>query len=154
MWELNHKEDWAPKNWWFWTVMLEKTLEGLLDKEVKPVDRKGNQPWIFIGRTDAEAKAPILWLPDAKNQLIFKHLMPGKIEGRRRRSNRGWDSWMASPSQWFEQTLGDSENMEACCDAVHGVRKSWIELSNWTTKCSLMLIDFFFGASQYKVLES
>ena len=69
--ELDHKEGWAPKNWCFWTVVLEKTLESPLDcKEIKPVSPKGNQPWIFTGRTDAEAEAPILWLADEKSQLI------------------------------------------------------------------------------------
>ena len=73
MWELDYKESWAPKNWCFWTVVLEKTLESPLDcKEIKPVHPKGNQFWIFIGRTDAEAEAPILWPPDAKNWLITK----------------------------------------------------------------------------------
>ena len=68
MWELDHKEGWAPKNWCFWTAELEKTLENCLDsKEIKPVNPKGNQPWIFIGRTDAKAEAPILWPPDVKN---------------------------------------------------------------------------------------
>ena len=77
MWELDHKESWAPKNWCFWTVVLEKTLESSLDcKEIKPVNPKGNQPWIFIRRTDAEA--PILWLPDAKSQLIRKDPDAGK----------------------------------------------------------------------------
>ena len=73
MWELDYKESWAPKNWCFWTVVMEKTLESPLDcKEIKPVHPKGNQFWIFIGRTDAEAEAPILWPPDAKNWLITK----------------------------------------------------------------------------------
>ena len=73
MWELNHKESWAPKNWCFWTVVLEKTLESPLEsKEIKPVIPKRNQSWIFIGRTDAEAETPILWLPDAKNWFIGK----------------------------------------------------------------------------------
>ena len=68
IWELDHKEGWAPKNWCFWTVVLEKTPESSLDcKEIKIVNSKGNQPWIFIGRTDAEAKAPIIWPPDEKN---------------------------------------------------------------------------------------
>ena len=69
--ELDHKELWVPKNWWFWTVVLEKTLESPLDsKEIKPVSPKGNQPWIFIRRTDAETEAPILWPPDKKSRLI------------------------------------------------------------------------------------
>ena len=73
MWELGHKEGWVPKNWCFRTVVLEKTLESSLDsKEIKAINPKGNQPWIFIGRTDAEAETPILWLPDAKNRLVGK----------------------------------------------------------------------------------
>ena len=73
MWELEHKEGWALKNWYFWIVVLEKTLESPLDcKEIKPVSPKGNQSWIFIGRTDAEAKAPTLWPPDGKSWLIGK----------------------------------------------------------------------------------
>ena len=73
MWELDYKENWAPKNWCFWTVVLEKPLESPLDcKEIQPVHPKGNQFWIFIGRTDAEAETPILWPPDAKSWLIWK----------------------------------------------------------------------------------
>ena len=88
MWELDYKESWMLKNWCFWTVVLEKTLEGPLDcKEIQPVHPKENQSWIFIGRTDAVAETPILWPPDVKNWLIEKTLMLGKIEGRRR---SGW----------------------------------------------------------------
>ena len=79
IWELDHKEGWTPKNWCFWSVMLEKTLESPLDcKEIKPLSPKGNQFWIFIGRTDAEAEAPILWPPDVKSQLIWKDRDAGK----------------------------------------------------------------------------
>ena len=78
-WELDHKEGWVPKNWCFWTVVLEKTLEGPLDcKEIKLINPKGNQPWIFIGRTDAKTEALILWPPDAKSQLIRKDRDAGK----------------------------------------------------------------------------
>ena len=88
MWELDYKESWAPKSWCFWTVVLEKTLEHLLDcKEIKPLNPKGNQSWIIIGRTDAEAEAPVLWLPDSRNDPLEKILLLGKIEGGRR---RGW----------------------------------------------------------------
>ena len=87
MWEFDHKEVWVPKNWCFWTVVLEKILESpLACKEMKPVNPKGNQPWIFIGRTDAEA--PILGPPDAKSQLIW--MMLGKMGGKRRRGSREW----------------------------------------------------------------
>ena len=79
MWELAHKESWVQKNWFFWTVVLEKTLESPLDyKKIKPVNPKGNQPWIFIGRTDAEAEAPIVWPPDVKSRLTRKDPDAGK----------------------------------------------------------------------------
>ena len=98
MWDLDHKESWALKNWCFSTVVLEKTLESPLDcKDIKPLNPKGNQSWIFSGRTDAETEASILWPPDVKNWLLGKHLMLGKIESRRR---RGWDGWMTSPTRW------------------------------------------------------
>ena len=97
MWELDYKECWVPKNWCFWTVVLEKTLVTPLDcKEILPAHPKGNQSWIFIGRTDAETESPVLWLPDVKNWLIGKDPMLGKIEGRKKRGSRGWDGWMAS----------------------------------------------------------
>ena len=99
--ELDHKERWVPKNWCYWNVVLEKTLESSLDcKEIKPVNPKGNQSWIFVGRTDAEAEAPILWPLDGKNWFIWKTLMLGKIEGRRRRRRWGWDGWMTSLTFW------------------------------------------------------
>ena len=95
MWELNHKETWVPKKWCFWTVMLEKTLESPLDcKEIKPVKPKGNQPWIFTGRTDAEAEIPILWPPDGKKWFIGKGPDPGK-DWRNEKKGIA-DGWMAS----------------------------------------------------------
>ena len=101
MWELDYKESWAPKNWCFGTVVLEKTLQNPLDfKEIQPVHPRGDQSWVFIGRTDVEAGTPILWPSDVKNWLIWKDPDSGKIEGRRRRENRGSDGWMASPTQW------------------------------------------------------
>ena len=102
MWELDHKESWVWKNWCFWTVVLEKTLESPLDcKEIQPVHPKGNQSWIFIGRTDAEAETPILWPPAVKNWLIWKD--PDSRKDWRQGEegdDRGWDGWMASPTQW------------------------------------------------------
>ena len=90
MWELDHKKDWTPKNWCFQTVVLEKTLENLLDsKEIKPVNPKGNKPWIFIGRTDAEA--PILWSPDANSQLIGKDPDAEKDWGQEEKGMRWLD---------------------------------------------------------------
>ena len=101
MWDLDHKEGWEPKNWCFQTVVLEKTLDSLLDsKKLKPVNPKGNQPWIFTGRINAKVDAPIVWPPDVKTWLIEKTLMLGKIEGRRR-SERQRLRWLdASLTQW------------------------------------------------------
>ena len=89
------------KNWWFWTVVLEETLESPLDwKEIQPVHPKGNQPWIFIGRTDAEAETPILWLSDVKNWLIAKFWCWERLRVGGEGDDKGWDGWMASLTQW------------------------------------------------------
>ena len=120
MWELDYIKSWAPKNWCFWTVVLEKTLEIPLDcKEIQPVHCEGNQSWVFIGRTNAEAETPLLGLPDVKNWFTGKTLMLGKIEGMRRRGHRGWGGWMASPTWWtwvWETTgVGDGQRGLPCC---------------------------------------
>jgi len=119
MWKLDHKEGWAPKNWCFWTVVLEKTLESPLDcKEIKPVNPKGNQPWIFIGRTDvgrtdAEVEASILWPPDAKSLLTGKDPDAGKDWGQEDRRIRVWQRMRHK----FEQAPRDGEGRGslACC---------------------------------------
>ena len=102
MWELDHKESWAPKNWCFWTVVLEKTLQSPGDcKEIKPAHPKGNQSWIFIGRTDAHAETPILGPPDVKNWLTGKDPDAWeRLKAGGEGDDRGWDGWMASPTQW------------------------------------------------------
>ena len=137
MWELDHKEGWAPKNWWLWIVVLEKTLESPLEsKEIKPVNPKGNQPWIFIGRTDAEVEAPILFghLMQRANSLE-KTLMMGKIEGRRRREQQrmrwlnGITDLMDMSSSKLWEIVKDREAWHA---VVHGVTKSWTQLRDWT----------------------
>ena len=97
MWELNHEEGWVTKNCCFWTVVLEMILETPLDSNSKPLNLKGNQPWIFVGRTEAEA--PILWPPNGKANSLEKTLMLRKIERRKRGGDRGWDGWMASLTQ-------------------------------------------------------
>ena len=102
MWELYHKEDWVQKNWFFWTVVLEKTLESFLDcKEIQLVLPKGNQSWIFIGRTDTEAEAPILRPLDVKSQLIWKRPWCWeRLKAGGEGDDRGWDGWMASCTRW------------------------------------------------------
>ena len=121
MWELDHKEDWAPNNWCFWIVMLEKTLESPLDcKEIKPFSPKGNQPWIFIGRTGVESEDPILWPSDSKCWLTGKDLDAGKDWGQKEKGAME-DEMVRQHHQLsgheFEQTLGDSEGQRllVCC---------------------------------------
>ena len=101
-WEMDYKESWAPKNWCFWTVVLEKTLESPLDcKEIQPVHPEGDKSWVFIGRTDAEAETPMLWPLDAKNWLPEKTLMLEKTKAGGEGDDRGWNGWMASSTQWM-----------------------------------------------------
>ena len=136
MWELDHKESWMPKNWCFWTVVLRKTLESPLDcKEIQPVYPKGNQSWIFIGRTDAEAEGPVLWPPDAKNWLIGKDPDAGKDwrqeeKGTTEDEMVGWHHQLDGHE--FEQAagVGDGQRSLACCS--HGVAKIWTWLNDWT----------------------
>ena len=121
VWELDHKEGWMLKNWCFWAVMLEKTLDSPLGcKEIKPVNPKGNQSWIFTRGTDAEAEAPILWPPDAKSRLIRKDSDAGKEwrqehKGMTEDEMVGWHHWLNGHE--FEQILGDGEGQGslACC---------------------------------------
>ena len=119
MWELDYKEGWALKNWCFQIVVVEKTLESPLDcKEIQPVNSKGNQPWILIGRTDAEVEALILWPPDAKSWLIGKDLMLGNIEGKRR---RGWQKmiWFYSITNSMDMNLSNLQEIVKDREARH-----------------------------------
>ena len=100
MWELEYKESWAPKNLCFWTVVLEKTLESFLDcKEIQPVHPKGNQSWIFIGKTYVEAETSILWSPEELTPLKRPWFWE-RLKARGEGDDRGWEGWMASPTLW------------------------------------------------------
>ena len=155
MWELDHKESWAQKNWCVWTVVLEKTLESPLDcKEIQPVHSEGDQSWVFIGRTDAEAETPILWPPDAKSRLIWKDPFAfERLSTGGEGDYRGWDGWMASPPQWT-WVLVDSRSWwwtgrtgVLWFMGSQRVRYDWVTELNWTeiifrhcTKCIICLI--------------
>ena len=136
MWELDFKESWALKNWCFWTVVLEKTLESPLDcKEIQPVHPKGDQSWVFIGRTDFEAATPILWPPDVKSWLIGKDPDAGKDQGQEEKGTTedelvGWHHRLNGHGlSGLQELVMDREAWRA---ADHGVTKSWAWLSDWT----------------------
>ena len=135
--ELGHKESWEMKNWCFWTVVLEKTLESPWDsKEIQPVNPKGNQPWIFIERTDAEAETPILWPPDVKNWLTGKDPDAGKDwrqeeKGMTEDVMVGWHHQLNGYE--FEQALqiGDGQGSLACCSPWTHKESDTTEWLNW-----------------------
>ena len=130
-----HKAGWVPKNWCFWTVVLEKTLQSPLDCKIKPINSKRNQPWLVTGRANAEA--PILWPLDVKSQVIGKDLMLGKMEGKRRKWHKRWNGQIASLTQWIWIWTNSGRQWRTgepgMLHAVHGVTKSRTQLSNWTT---------------------
>ena len=135
--ELDCEEGWAPKNWCFWTVVLEKTLESPLDcKEIQPVHPKGDQSWVFIGRTDVEeVETPILWPHDAESWLIWKDPDAGKDWGQEEKGTTEDEMvrWLhqldGHESEW---TPGVGDGQEAWCAVIHGVAKSWTQLSDLT----------------------
>ena len=138
MWELDYKESWAPKNWCFWTVVLEKTLENPFDcKEIQPVHPKGDQSWIFIGRTDVEAETPILWPPDVKIWLIWKDPDAGndwrqEEKGKREDEMIGWHHWLNGHEFEYTPRVGDGQEGLVCCSPWGGKESDATEWLNWT----------------------
>ena len=141
MWELNYKERWAPKKWCFWNVVLEKTLESPLDcKESQPVNLKGNQCWIFIGRTDVKAETTILWLPDVTNWLTGKNSDARKNGGQEEKGAIqdemvGWHHWLDGHDFELTPGVGLQGSLE-CCIPSHHKESDTTEWPNWTNPLS------------------
>ena len=137
MWELDYKESWVLKNWCFWTVVLENTLESLLDcKEIQPVHPKGDLSWVLIGKTDAEAETPILWLPDAKNWLIWIDPDAGKDWRQEEKGTTedevvGWHHWLNGHEFESIPGIGDGQGGLACCSPWGNKELDMTERLNW-----------------------
>ena len=138
MWELDCEESWVLKNWCFWTVVLEKTLESPLDcKEIQPVHQKGDQSWVFIRRTDVEAETPILWPPDAKSWLIWKDPDAGKDWGQEEKGTTedemvGWYHHLNGHGFGWTAGVGDGQGGLGCCSSWSHKESDTTELLNWT----------------------
>ena len=146
MWELDCEESWALKNWYFWTVVLEKTLESPLDcKELQSVHSEGDQPWDFFGRNDAKAETPVLWPPHAKSWLIGKDSDAGRDWGQKEKGTTedemaGWHHWLDGRESDWNPKVGDGEGGLACCDSWGLKESDTTERLNWTElKCSLQV---------------
>ena len=138
MWELDCEEGWAPKNWCFWTVMLEKTLESPLDcKEIQPVHSEGDQPWDFFGKNDAKAETPVLWPPHAKSWLIGKDSDAGRDWGQEEKGMTedemaGWHHWLNGRESEWTVGVGDGQGGLVCCDSWGRKESDTTEWLNWT----------------------
>ena len=151
MWELDYKESWALKNWCFWTVVLEKTLESPLDcKEIQPVHPKGDWSWVFIGRTDIEDETPILRPPDADRWLIWKDPDAGKDWGQEKKGLTedemvGWHHWLNGHESEWTQGVGDGQGGLACCNSWGRKESDTTEWLNWTELNWIMSKGFLCG---------
>ena len=147
MWKLDYEESWAPKNWCFWTVVLEKTLESPLDwKEIQPVHHKGDQSWVFIGRTDVEAETPILWPPDAKSWLIWKDPDTGKGWGQEEKGMTedemvGWHHRLNGHGFGWTPEVGDGQGGLVCCSSW-GLKESDMTELNWIFSTDLFCFSY------------
>ena len=148
MWELDYKESWALKNWCFWTVVLEKTLENPLDcKEIQPVHRKGDQS-VFIGRTDVEAETPILWPPDVKSWLIGKDSDAGKDWGQEKGTKEdemfGWHHWLNGHGFGWTARVGDGHGGLTCCSSWRHKESDTTGRLNWTELMRITCLLLFY----------
>ena len=138
MWELDHKEGWALKNWFFWNVVLEKALESPLScKEIQPVHSEGDQPWDLFGRNDAKAETPILWPPHEKSWLIGKDSDAGRDWGQEKKGTTedemaGWHHGLNGPESEWTPGVGDEQGALACCDSWDHKESDTTEWLNWT----------------------
>ena len=137
MWELDCEGGWAPKNWCFWTVVLEKTLESPLDcKEIQPVHSEGDQPWDFLWRNDVKAETPILWPPHAKSWLIAKDSDAGRGWGQEKGTTEdkmaGWYHWLNGRESEWTPGVGDGQGGLACCDSWGRKESDTTERLNWS----------------------
>ena len=159
MWELDHKGSWVLKNWCFWSVMLEKTLESPLDcKEIQPVHSKGDQPWVFFERNDARAETPVLWPPHAKSWLIGKDSDAGRdFEQEEKETTEDemveWHHWPDGRESEWTLGVGDGQGGLACCDSWGCKESDSTEPLNWTELLLQGNMSFFFFQKKYKSLS-
>ena len=149
MWELDYKESWTPKNWCFWTVVLEKTLESPLDcKEIQPVHPKGDQSWVFIGRTDVKAENPIIWPPDAKSWLIWKDPDAGKDWGKEKGMTEdkmvGWHHQLDGHGFGWTWGVGDGQGGLVCYGSWGRKESDTTEWLTWTELNQYFSPNIFF----------